>query len=215
MGNSLDSCRNDINTLKNIFNSDIENIIHSFTDCYPEKEIKIFLKENKIQEDDIVLVYFSGHGKLIGKRVKNKMEMVSTWVNPDGSYVYSFIIDYILSQISCKRIVLISDSCHSSGFGKYYTGKSPYIFIGSSSIISTSNEYNIPKGSQEYIPNSKTQSLGILTYLFIDFHRDILYGNPDNIISLINTVYKKHKITKLPIVKLYSGDPFEILYPGD
>jgi hypothetical protein len=138
-----------------------------------------------------MILYFSGHGKIIGKRIDNKMQMLSTWINHDGSYIDSYTIDKILSIITCQKIFLVSDSCHSGNFGNFYTGKTPLIFIGSSSIINTSTEYK---------KDSKNPA-GILTYLFEKYN--ILYSEED-LESLINIIYKEHKIKKKAIVKKFN-----------
>lgn len=186
MGNHLDSCKEDITRLKNIFKKS-----YFFIDCYPLKVLSLYL--NKINKDDVLFIYFSGHGKIIGKRIDYKMRLLSSWINPDYSYIDSYTIDKILSNINCKKIFLVSDTCHSGNFGDFYTGESPLIFIGSSDIIHKSYEYK---------SDNKTP-VGILVYLFEKYYKEILYLNID-ILPLVDKIYKEYKITKNPIVKTFN-----------
>ena len=190
MGNFLKSCKEDVSRLKNFLDKYNSKVV-TCTDCFPQKEILKFLHENKISEKDLFLIHFSGHGKNIGRKINGKMQMLSTWVNPDESLVSSFNIDKILSNLECK-ILLTSDSCHSGKFGDFFTGKYPFIFIGSSSIIEISKEYNI--GSKE-----KTGVLVCLLEFIFDKLQNITF---DELLKISKEFFKKNNIKKNPVIKI-------------
>ena len=192
MGNHMKSCKEDVYRINDIFSKYDNTRVVVSIDCYPEKELITFLNDYEIKERDTFFIHYSGHGDVIGKRINEKMTLISTWINPDKTYVYSTTIDNILTSIKCNKIYLLSDSCHSGYFGNFYKGKTPLIFIGSSSIINVSNEYN----------NGNGKPVGILTHLLEKYHKDILYSDPNNIINLIKEIYRKYKITKSPVIKL-------------
>ena len=133
IGNHLESCKEDISRMT-LFLEKRGFICEKFFDCYPEEELLKFINKNNFNKNDLLYIHFSGHGKVIGKKINNKIEMISTWVNPDYTDCYSYNIDNILSSLNCK-IILISDSCHSGNFGNFFIGNNSYLFIGSSSIV--------------------------------------------------------------------------------
>lgn len=192
MGNSLQSCKNDTIHMEKIFkcyNSDIE----IFTDCFPKKQILDFLNSKKITSKDILLIHFSGHGRLIYKNINNKLQPISNWVNPDNSLVYSYEIDHILSNLNCK-IILISDSCHSEKFGELYYGKTPFLFIGSSKINDVSTEYS----------NFSKEKTGIIVCLLKYIHQNHSLNNLtySKMMNLINNFFKKKYLKSKPVIKI-------------
>lgn len=191
IGNSLESCRNDVKRMKKLLNRYNYTVICS-TDSYPEKELLKFLETygDKLTANDLFYLHYSGHGKLTGQIINGKMEMVSGWVNPDQSLVYSWTINRILSDFPCQ-ILLVSDSCHSGGNGDFYTGDSPYVFIGSSSLIEISKEYS-----------ARGEKTGILTPLL----ERILAGNSlnttttDELLKMARFFFKRCGKNK-PVIK--------------
>jgi len=167
------------------YNSEITTSI----ECFPKEEIIKFIKNKKLSEEDLLLIHFSGHGENIGRKINGKMEMLSSWVNPDDTLVSSFVIDQILSKINCK-ILLSSDSCHSGKFGDFFTGESPFLFLGSSSIINVSKEYNI---------NSE-KTTGILVCLIEQFFKNITIDFKD-FVKMSNAFLSKNKIKIKPVFK--------------
>lgn len=153
IGNSLESCRNDVKRMKILLEKCNYTVIQ-LTDTYPRDELLKFIKDHgsSLKTNDLFYFHYSGHGKITGQTINGKMEMVSGWMNPDGSLVHGWEINSILVNIPCQ-ILLVSDSCHSEGFGNY-CGDSPYVFIGSSSLIEISKEYSV-----------KGEKTGILTCL--------------------------------------------------
>lgn len=141
LGNHLESCREDVLRFEKLFQKIDANYLCLFN-CNPQKEILNFLRDKQLLEKDLLIIHYSGHGKLIGKNINGKMEMISTWLcNNNKTYNFSNDIDHILSSLNCK-ILLISDSCHSGRFGDHYTGKN-LIFVGSSTVTNRSKEYSI------------------------------------------------------------------------
>ena len=203
MGNSLDSCIEDIKLMEDIlnklYNSTPKYIIKPCFNCYPQRELIIFLNKysHLFKKEDTLYIHYSGHGEVVGKRINNKLEMISTWVNPDNTHTYSNIIDKIWSRVNCQ-IILVSDSCHSGEFGKFYTGDAPYLFIGSSSIIDRSYEYII-------YHSKKTGCLvGLFEYIIKNKSIDLFNGNPIDIKqlkSITRNFFKRNKIKVKPIIK--------------
>jgi len=119
--------------------------------------IKDFLK--KCKENDLVLIYYSGHGKSLRSSIylPKNVGLCSSWVDPDNTTVFSYHIDQLLSEINIKcKIILLSDSCYSGEFLRYYKGKNTVYFIGSSSSITKSSSHII----------NGEKKLGGLVYLF-------------------------------------------------
>ena len=193
LGNHLESCREDVLRFEKLFNKINAKYLCLFN-CNPQIEITNFIKNNKILEKDLLVVHYSGHGKLIGKNINGKMEMISTWLcNDNKTHNYSYEIDYILSKLPCK-ILLISDSCHSGRFGDFYTGKN-MTFIGSSTITNQSKEYAL---------NGKIKC-GILINI-LEYTLDHIPFNELNFSSMeefIREFCKQHRIKIRPIVKSY------------
>jgi len=189
IGNHLDSCKEDVKKMQNIlkkYNSDIKTCL----DCNPKKELLSYLKYRNMQKNDIFILHFSGHGERIGRKIKNKVELVSTWLNIDKTYTYSFEICDILSRLNCK-IFLFSDSCHSGNFSNFYNGNNPFIFIGSSKFVNKSDDY---KFDNKYS--------GALVNLFEYFitKTDIYNLNINKLKELTYEFYKINKIKIKPVI---------------
>ena len=191
MGNHLESCKEDVKRLDILLTKKGFNC-ESIFDCNPEKELVSFLNRYKFTEDDLVYIHFSGHGQVFGKKINNKMEMISTWIDQNFTDCYSYNIDKILSSLICK-FILISDSCHSGNFGNFYTGIYPSLFISSSSIIQKSGEYKIG-----YVKNA-----GAITCFLEFILRKINIEDLDKTFLNENLkfFYKKYKIKSNPVVK--------------
>jgi hypothetical protein len=194
MGNHLQSCMEDVDRLRNLLNGDKVIFVSKFN-CNPQEEILNFLKNNIISSKDLLIVHYSGHGRLLGKIINGKMEMISTWLCGNmKSYNYSYDIDLILSNLTCK-ILLISDSCHSGRFGDFYTGNN-LIFIGASSITNQSKEYSF---------NNKNKS-GIIINILETINLDKL--DPLTLQKHIQEFCKKHNMKIQPVFKEISNDGF-------
>lgn len=198
MGNSLESCREDVRRMEKILKN-MKIFPKICFDCYPQQEILNFLEKTKIEENDLLLIQFSGHGKIVGKSINGKVEILSSWVNPDNKNCLSINIDKILSKVKCK-IILISDSCHSGNFGNFYEGKYPFFFIGSSSIIRTSTEYNIKSNKKSGV------LVAFFEYIFskinsIEELKNFKELNGDMFKKECDLFFKKYKIHKTPVIK--------------
>jgi len=194
MGNHMESCKEDVLRMTNLLNKFNVNIEKKF-DCYPKKEILKFIKNKKFQKTDLLYIQYSGHGEIVGRKINGKIEMVSCWVNPDGSKCSGDEIDFILSTLNCK-IILVSDSCHSGNFGNFYKGNNPYLFIGSSSIINKSGEYLIGPSK-----------VGILVSFFEYIFSQIQTINDINFVFIEENIKKffiKNKIKIKPVIKKYN-----------
>jgi hypothetical protein len=141
MGNHLESCKEDVRKMEKIMNG-MKIQCKTVYNCNPQNEIIKFSENKGLKPNDLLIIHYSGHGRVVGRKIINKVEMISTWLCGDEKiHNYSNDIDFILSKLNC-RILLISDSCHSGKFGDFYSGKQPYLFIGSSSIINQSTDYS-------------------------------------------------------------------------
>ena len=193
LGNHLESCREDVLRFEKLFHKIDAKYLCLFN-CNPQKEIEIFIQDKQLCEKDLLIIHYSGHGKLIGKTINGKMEMISTWLcNDNKTYNFSDDIDHVLSKLPCK-ILLISDSCHSGRFGDFYTGKN-MTFIGSSSITNQ---------SKEYLLEGRTKCgilINILEYTLerILFH-EITFSSME---EFIREFCKKHRIKIRPILKSF------------
>lgn len=155
IANHIESCKEDVKNMANLLKN-INIKTKEEYDCNPQTVLLNFIKGKDFCSDDLLIIHYSGHGRIVGRQINDKMEMISTWLSGDGkSNIFSNDIDFILSNVNC-RILLISDSCHSGRFGDFYTGKFPYIFIGSSSITNLSKDYSF----------NKEKKTGILINLF-------------------------------------------------
>jgi len=191
MGNHLESCKEDVKRMDLLLSKNGFKCKNIF-DCYPEKELISYLNKYKFNKNDLLYIHFSGHGRLIGKKINNKMSMVSTWVNVDFTDCYSFNIDKILSSLNCN-FMLISDSCHSGSFGDFYKGESPCLFISSSSVIQLSNEYKI---------GSNINAGSVTCFFEFIFNNNILENINKNFLDeRIKFFYKKYKIKTNPTIK--------------
>ncbi len=84
------------------------------TESETRRAISRFLKDKK--PDDLVLIYFSGHGVLDGQ---NNLFLALKDTQTDilsGSAIPSSFISYEMGQCRSKRQVLILDCCHSGAF---------------------------------------------------------------------------------------------------
>lgn len=190
MANEILSAKEDVRIMQKILSG---NKIKLCFDCNPEKELLNFCNENKLETDDLLIIHYSGHGERKGKKINGKISIVSTWINPDDSHCYSFNIDYILSRLKCK-IILLSDSCYSGNFGNFYYGKSLFLFIGSSSFIETSKEYNIEE-----------MKTGILIHIFKEIHENIKTIHILQIQEIIKRKINLYKIKIKPVIKVING----------
>lgn len=123
---------------------------------FPEQEIVNFLKN--VEENDLVFIYFSGHGgNLVSSiHVPKNVGLLSSWINPDGTYFLSYHLDILLSHITKKcKIILCSDSCYAGKFLSNYFGKNEIYFIGSSDVATQTSNYE-----------SSNTKYGALTLLF-------------------------------------------------
>ena len=81
-------------------------ICETKTDCYPQKELLLFLRNKDF--DDLIYIHFSGHGNNVGRKIQNRVEMLSSWVNPNNTECYSNDIDKILftqdNSLNCERL---------------------------------------------------------------------------------------------------------------
>lgn len=197
IGNSMDSCKEDVKLLKGLFKKH-NCIIKSVFDGYPDVELINFIKiySDKITKDDLFYFHYSGHGVLRGVIINGKLEMISGWSNPDLSITSSLIIDKILSGLYCN-ILLTSDSCSSGGFGDHYTGRSPYVFLGSSTFIESSTEYKIKK--------EKTGIIAcIIQYIFIN--KNIKTVSRFDFSEAIKHFYTRYRIINKPVIKFKNID---------
>lgn len=187
MGNHLESCREDVRKLYNIFNKlKITSYLFIF-DCNPKEQLMKYVQDKTFTEKDLLIVHYSGHGKLVGKQINGKMEMLSTWLSYDmKTNICSNDIDIILSYLRCK-IFLLSDSCHSGRFGDFYTAFH-MLFIGSSSLTDQSKDFN------------KT---GVLVNLlaFILSKTDLQYLTFSSLQNDIKEFYTENKIIIKPVLK--------------
>lgn len=199
MGNSLDSCKRDVTKLRSLIKFD--HVKECF-DCDTKIELDNLLKY-PYNQNDLVIIQYSGHGRIVGKRINGKIEMLSSWVNShnkkererDLSITTSDYVDNILNKISCSKI-LISDSCHSGNFTNFYKSKFPLFFIGSSSIINVSTEYIF----------ASKEKIGVLVALFDDIFsiKEIHDLSLSYLEKYIDIFYRSHKIRVKPVIKCYN-----------
>lgn len=185
----LPTCRNDIDKIHELLTDKLnfksENIIKKY-DVYPEKELNFFLKS--IRKNDIVFIYFAGHGAdLMGSvHVPASVGLMSSWINPDKTYFFSYYLDILLRniQIECK-IILCSDSCYSGRFLNNYTGKNPIYFIGASDLDTKTASYSKD--------NTKYGALVLLFIYLLENNKDIIF---EDIFEKTLNFRKKEKILK-------------------
>ena len=189
IGNHLESCKKDVEIFEKILKKYNSFIKISF-DCNPQNEIVDFLKNKKLEKDDLLIIHYSGHGERIGKRINNKMEMISTWLNSDETHTYSFNIDKILSNLNCK-IILSSDSCYSGNFGKFYNGNGPFIFIGSSNFFKESDEYKF---------EGKYSGALVNLFKYILSKKSLYELDEQNLKELTKNFYNINKIRLKPVI---------------
>lgn len=194
ISNSVESCKEDVRRMK-ILLSKYTNKIKTYIDCDIEEKISNFCKSIRFTKNNLLLIHYSGHGKMVGKKINNKMEMISTWINSDGSLTHSDNIINILTKVDCFKI-LISDSCHSGNFTNSYTAESPLLFIGSSSLINLTNEYNI-------FHNKKS---GILVCLFEYFFNQISLKQLtlSNLNEMIKSFFTLYNVKASVIIKTFN-----------
>lgn len=194
MGNSMESCKEDVKRMTMLL-SKYNGNIKTRIDCNTYNEIVYFCNSNIFNENDLLIIHYSGHGKNIGKKINNKMEILSAWVNNDKSLTCSYSIDIILSKVNCSKI-LISDSCHSGNFSNFYKGSFPLLFIGSSSIVSLSNEYTI-------FHKEKT---GVLVCLweYILSKKSLQELTLSDFKETTNYFFNQHKVRVKPVIKTYN-----------
>jgi len=195
IGNSLKSCKNDIDIVEKLLKDDAI-FIQKYKDVNILKTLSIFFKDLILNKDDLLIIHYSGHGEMLGKKINGKIDIISTWKNMDGTHVYSSNIDKILSKLDC-HIFLLSDSCHSGYFGKYFIGKSPFLFIGSSKGVFPSTQYR-KKHTNVYF--------GALTYImeYIINNNKFKSINLNEFINLSNKMFRKYKFKSLPVIKSFN-----------
>ncbi len=191
MGNHMESCREDVKKIQNILMKLKINCTGVY-DCNPQEEILKFVENKNFQLNDLLIIHYSGHGEMVGRKIKDKIELISTWLTADMKYNYSMEIDAILSNLKC-RILLISDSCYSGRFGDFYIGKQKFLYIGSSTIANRSTEYL-------FHGEKKT---GVLVNLFeyILLKEKIQNLSFDSLKEYIEKFFKEKKIKIKPTIK--------------
>lgn len=187
----LDTCDEDIKRITNLLPKN-KTYLQIYRNCNPKDALNKFLesvgKANLISTD-VLYIYYSGHGDVVGKKINGKIVLLSSWIY-EKIHIYSDEIDAILSTVPCK-ILLASDSCHSGEFGKFYTGKSSYLFIGSSSIVNK---------SKESFKIKNLNPAGILTCLFENMQLNP-FDNPQEFEKAVYDFFTKYRIKILPIIK--------------
>ncbi|MBA3285327.1 MAG: hypothetical protein H0U27_09770 [Nitrosopumilus sp.] len=208
MANEIESAKQDIFRMSNILKHYTQNI-YFCTDCYPLIELNKFTKRKFVNED-LIIIQYSGHGKRIGKKINNKMELLSCWVNPDKSLLNNKQVDDILSKINCP-IIFISDSCYSGNFTNYYKGNFPLLFIASSSIISISKEYNIRNFNTKEVQVKSGSIVGLLEEIFEIKSLDDILMNKNQLLELhdllnnhLSNYLKKNNVKIKPVIKIYN-----------
>lgn len=138
------------------------NMIEKEVDSFPKIAIEKFLRDAK--DGDLLFIFFSGHGgELVGAPKYPGTDLLSSWINPDGSYFLSYELDTVLSEFSknCK-IILCSDTCYAGKFMDHYKGKNKIYYIGASKFNPTGS-YLLEEGE------TKTGALALLfKYMFND-----------------------------------------------
>ena len=191
MCNDMKSCQEDICRLEkilNFFNFEVTKRIH----CYPKREIEKYLQKENLGEENLLYIHYSGHGLKRGKRIENEYKLLSTWINPNGSVTFSTEIDDILSKLNCK-IILTTDSCHSSTFAENFKKslENSLIFIGTSKIS---------EKSKTYVINGEPAH-GSLIYLFEDLMKKELDINIENIEN--SKFFLENNIDTKLIIKIF------------
>ena len=98
IGNHLESCREDVKRIKEILKIEC----HIVMNCNPHEELLKFINR-ELLESDLLIIYYSGHGKFLGKNINGKMQILSTWLNGDMSkHIFSSDIEIILSNLKCQ-----------------------------------------------------------------------------------------------------------------
>ena len=190
MCNNMKSCEEDIVRLEKIL-ADYNFEISKSIACYPKREIQNFLKKESLEQEDLLYIHYSGHGIKRGQKLNNEYKLVSAWINPNSSATCSIEIDKILSNLSCK-IILTTDSCHSSTFGDSFIRNS----TNSLTFIGTSN---INTKSKTYILNDEPAH-GSLVYLFEHL---LKVGQDIDISNIINSsFFKQNNIDTNLIIKI-------------
>jgi formylglycine-generating enzyme required for sulfatase activity len=141
--------------------SEIVPLVNETKDNVKKRIEKLLLKD--ATSEDLVLIYFSGHGKL-----DFKFELNLLLKDTETNYLlttplhYNFITDCI-EQSKCKKIVVILDCCHGGAAGiKGDTSKMLSETSGSGTfILSATTGSNLAKEAQE-LEN------GIFTYFLLE-----------------------------------------------
>lgn len=200
MGNELSSCKEDVTRIKALLEkyfSHLSLLITIKIDIFPREEIINFITKlpADLNHRDLIYIHYSGHAISIGKKINNKVDIITAWKSPTGLLTYSNDIDTILSFLNC-RILLISDSCYSGGFGKYFQGKNPFCFIGSSSLINLSREYSITNA------NKAGAIVNFLESCFSEYKLEEI--SISLLAKEINKFFKKYKIRHTPVIRYFN-----------
>ncbi|MBF0659531.1 MULTISPECIES: caspase family protein [unclassified Psychrobacter] len=70
----------------------------------------------KVQENDTVFIYFSGHGGNRGDELNPDCFLAPVDINsPDGGILPEAELSLLLSEIKSERLLFVIDACHSAG----------------------------------------------------------------------------------------------------
>ena len=154
----VDIIVHDINELKRVLgdgsNGGFDEIIPLLDKEATIKEIRYELNKlvDKCEEDDTVLIYFSGHG------LGNSLMPVEYNIEKDEPKLSDQELSELLNKIKSDKVIVILDACHSGNaiyipnkagiqsdsFESYFDDKSAELLKGSGRIILTSSRGNQP-----------------------------------------------------------------------
>lgn len=140
-GNELDGCINDANEVAQLLSKNFDNTnnfeVIQKNDLNSKNDLMKLIKRLFSNDDDIALLYFSGHGYH-----DEKDEYICT---PDFSPEFPGIkLSDILSEANnskCKNKIIILDSCYSGGMGKCSLLGTSEVISKGVTILSASRDY--------------------------------------------------------------------------
>jgi len=138
--------------------------------------VDILIKQRKISADDLLFIYFSGHGKF------DAATQESNLVLPDGHLPTSKIKKYV-DQLHPKIAILLLDACfigakvYSKAIGPAKLKRKFY--VDSEAVYGI---YASPTTREAYMPQKLTNSL--LTHFFINTVNSENYYDEDNQLSI-------------------------------